>query len=69
MKIELMFKPESPTGFKAGDKAGYERSDTRLLVVGEDDLFLHTFIIETGEYWGVSKTHTGNIESLIKFST
>jgi hypothetical protein len=55
MKIWLKHEPENKTKFNPGDVLGYEKSPTKFMVVGEDDLYLHTFVLGTGQYWGIAK--------------
>ena len=67
MNITLKHAPENETNYSAGDTLGYKDSPTRFMVVWEDDLYLHTFVIGTGQYWGVFKLKTENLSCLIKF--
>jgi len=69
MKIWIKHKPENETKFNPGDVLGYENSPTRFMVVGEDDIYLHTFILGTGQYWGVFKLKDENIKCLIRHET
>lgn len=67
MKIWLKHEPENQTIYNKGDVIGYKDSPTKLMVVGEDDLYLHTFVLGTGQYYGVFKLNNGeNIDCLIR---
>lgn len=55
MNIEIKHAPRSPTGITRGSVLAYDGSPQRLLVVGEDDAYLHTFIMDSGAYYGVFK--------------
>lgn len=66
MKIYLMKNPENKTKFESGDVLGYEGSQSRFMAVGEDDMYLHTFTLNTGKYWGVLKKDE-NLSCLIRF--
>uniref|UniRef100_A0A6M3JEX1 Uncharacterized protein n=1 Tax=viral metagenome TaxID=1070528 RepID=A0A6M3JEX1_9ZZZZ len=65
-KLWLKHNPEDKTEFKPGDILGYEGSPNKFMVVGEDDLYLHTFILFTGTYWGIAKFKEENIKCLVK---
>ena len=67
MEIWLKHEPENKTIFNPGDVLGYEGCTTRFMVVGEDDIYLHTFILGTGQYWGVFKLRDENIKDLIRY--
>lgn len=66
MRIDIIPKVriENPTKFHSGDILGYKNSSTEFLVVGEDDLYLHTFTLDRGQYWGIFKLQPANIECL-----
>jgi len=66
MNIYLKHEPENKTKFDRGDVLGYEGSPTSFMVVGEDDLYLHTFVLGTGQYWGIAKFHEENINCLLR---
>jgi hypothetical protein len=59
MNIEILMKSkvDNPTEFEAGDIIQYDGNalNTKCLVVGENHLFLHSFCIETGGYYGINK--------------
>ena len=62
--IDIMKDPFEPTDFKKGEIVGL--GDATALVVGEDDIYLHTFIItgeQKGSYHGVRKLEK-NLTSL-----
>jgi hypothetical protein len=66
MKINIKHKPTNPTKFKTGDVLHYESSPTQFIVVGEDNMYVHTFFINgtgKGHYWGILKA-TANLGSL-----
>jgi len=65
MDILIKHEPENDTKYNAGDVLGYKDSPTRFMVVGEDDLYLHTFVLGTGQYWGVAKLSPENLSCLI----
>ncbi|HBI71520.1 MAG TPA: hypothetical protein DDZ22_21620 [Massilia sp.] len=67
MSIEIKHAPAGKTDFARGEILGYEGSPTRFMVVGEDDLYLHTFILGTGMYWGVRKEEQ-NLACLVRYS-
>lgn len=67
MSIEIKHAPAGKTDFARGEILGYEGSPTRFMVVGEDDLYLHTFILGTGMYWGVRKEEP-NLACLVRYS-
>ena len=67
MSIEIKHAPAGKTDFARGEILGYERSPTRFMVVGEDDLYVHTFILGTGMYWGVRKEEQ-NLACLVRYS-
>jgi hypothetical protein len=55
MAILFSAAPRQPTGIARGTMLQYPNSPQRLLVVGEDDTHLHTFIVDTGTYYGIYK--------------
>jgi hypothetical protein len=58
VKINIKANPVNRTKFNKGDNLKYKGdSPTVMLVTGEDDMYLHTFVIGTGDYWGVLKVH------------
>jgi len=65
MEILLKHEPENKTKYNAGDVLGYKDSPSRFMVVGEDDLYLHTFVLGTGQYFEVFKLKPENLSSLI----
>lgn len=67
MNIEILHKSKvnNPTDFDKGDVLEVigNKLDSRWLVVGEDNLFLHTFWIQTGDYLGINKDlNTDNLK-------
>ena len=67
MNIFIKHEPENATNFNPGDVLGYEGSPTKFMVVGEDDLYLHTFVLGTGDYWGVFKLNgRDNLDCIIR---
>ena len=67
MSIEIKHAPAGKTDFARGEILGYEGSPTRFMVVGEDDLYLHAFILGAGMYWGVRKEEP-NLACLVRYS-
>jgi len=67
-KIEMLKAPANPTGYEVGttltygEGATHNNEPTRLLVVGEDDLYLHTFHPD-GAYYGILKAEA-NLNSV-----
>ncbi len=61
--ITVKHEPENFTGFEKGTVLTYEKSDASLLVIGEDDVYLHTFT-PTGNYYGILKAKP-NLECLV----
>lgn len=60
--------PKDKTDFNTGDVVGYKGAPTRLLFVGEDGKYMHTFNMETGCYYGIFK-HPDNLGCLIRHET
>ena len=67
MQINMEHKPENKSRFSVGDLLGYKGSPTRFMVVGEDELYVHTFVIGTGQYWGIFKLKEDNLSCVTKF--
>ena len=67
ISIEIKIAPLLPTKFKKGDVLKYEGRPTQLMVVGEDDQYLHTFMLGSGNYYGIHKhsPQNENIECLL----
>jgi hypothetical protein len=73
MNIEILMKSkvDNPTDFSIGDIFQFNGNalNTKCLVVGENHLFLHSFCIETGMYYGINKNpKTDNLKSIIKIN-
>lgn len=71
MNIEIKLKSltENPTEFEKGDVIKFIQNelDTAFLVVGENDLFLHTFCLQGGAYIGINKNpHADNLKAIEK---
>jgi hypothetical protein len=60
-----MSNTANKTQFFIGDIIGYESSPNRLIVVGEDDEYLHTFIFESENYYSILKDDK-NLSGLIR---
>lgn len=63
--ITIDHSPTNQTRFKRGAVIGFKQMLVRLLVVGEDSTYLHTFIMNgDGRYYGILK-HPNNLGCLV----
>lgn len=63
MNIEIKNNPIMPTDFPKGSKVCFVGGGNECLCAGEDDQYLHLFLLSTGDYHGVLKVKA-NLESL-----
>jgi hypothetical protein len=66
IQITIDPSPENPTRFKRGSIIGYKDSPMRFMVVGENAIYLHTFVLGSGRYYGIFKARE-NLEHLIVY--
>lgn len=61
-------EPHNPTKFERGDVLYYKDCPSRFMVVGENDTYLHTFLLNgeaPGSYWGIFKA-VPNLGALVR---